>query len=136
MKGLKLTAGLGAFSPDGETLATAYTEKISLWDLHGAAPKETNTVVGGNGYIQSLTFSPDGRTLYSYADNVARLWTVTGGKLSEQNQIDCSQGRVGGNARTLQGGQFLAYWHRELWMACQPASWSAARRARHLRRIV
>jgi|GEM_PF-479670 len=88
LKAHKLPAWTGALSPDGATLATAFHEKISLWDLHGAAPKETSTAVGAKGGIQSLTFSPDGRTLFSVADGIVRLWNVTDGKLTEQTQID------------------------------------------------
>lgn len=72
-----------AFSPDGQLLATASSDKIiRLWQTQGW--DYLRALSGHTGDINALAFSPDGRRLASgAADLTVRLWDVgTGQPLS------------------------------------------------------
>ncbi|NEO39847.1 MAG: hypothetical protein F6J90_27345 [Moorea sp. SIOASIH] len=72
-----------AFSPDGQTIATAsdigtasdeYT--VKLWNLQG---KHLHTLTGHSEPVTSVTFSPDGQTIASASDdNTVKLWNLQG----------------------------------------------------------
>ena len=75
-----------AFSPDGQILAVAYTDRIFLWDVANAArPRLLGTLAapvtsaGEASFTpQDITFSPDGRILASVTGTgQVTVWNVT-----------------------------------------------------------
>jgi RNA polymerase sigma factor (sigma-70 family) len=64
-------------SNDGKTLATAYGDTITLWEL--ATGKKRAQFTGDRSPIYSLAYSHDGRLLASAADDyTALVWDATG----------------------------------------------------------
>ncbi|MBT9310678.1 nSTAND1 domain-containing NTPase, partial [Leptothoe kymatousa] len=70
-----------AFSPDGETLASASEDNtVKLWSKDG---EELNTLKGHSSRVLSVAFSPDGETLASASeDNTVKLWSKDGEELN------------------------------------------------------
>jgi WD40 repeat protein/serine/threonine protein kinase/tetratricopeptide (TPR) repeat protein len=65
-----------AFSPDGQTLASAsWDGDVNIWDV--ATGKHRCTLRGHSTFVQSVAFSPDGKTLASGGfDGTVKLWDV------------------------------------------------------------
>jgi WD40 repeat protein len=70
-----------AFSPDGQTLATAsYEHTVQLWDLSDRAhPAPLGApLIAGSKWISSAAFSPDGNILAAAGgDGTVRLWDTS-----------------------------------------------------------
>jgi WD40 repeat protein len=70
-----LVAGV-AFSPDGQTLASAgYDATVRLWDV--ASGELLGVIEGHTDTVRSVRFLPDGQTLLTASDDrTARLWDI------------------------------------------------------------
>jgi WD40 repeat protein len=70
-----------SFSPDGETIASASTDKkVKLWNRQG---KFLYTLTGHSEEVNSVSFSPDGKTIASASsDKTVKLWNRQGKLLS------------------------------------------------------
>ena len=65
---------MAAFSPTGETLATASGAKVSLWETESGRPPAT---IDHKDVVNGLQFSPDGAFLLTASrDGSATLWDV------------------------------------------------------------
>ncbi|NEQ73194.1 MAG: hypothetical protein F6K23_08965 [Okeania sp. SIO2C9] len=66
-----------AFSPDGETIATASADNtVKLWNRQGDF---LQALLGHKEWVNSVAFSPDGETIATAsADNTVKLWNRQG----------------------------------------------------------
>jgi WD40 repeat protein len=87
-----------AFSPDGQTLASAGGHEFILWDVTSRQPIG-QTITSQTGFIENVAFSPDGKTLATGGDELI-LWD-----LDPSSWIEQACQRAGGNFT-------LAEWER------------------------
>ncbi|MBG1266264.1 AAA-like domain-containing protein, partial [Nostoc sp. WHI] len=69
-----------AFSPDGQTIASASDDKtVKLWNRQG---QQLQTLKGHSSSVRDVAFSPDGQTIASASDdNTVKLWNRQGQEL-------------------------------------------------------
>jgi WD40 repeat protein len=67
------------YSPDGRTLATAWEQKVILWDMatnQARAAWQAHSLV-----VRDFAFTPDGRTLLTVSgDRLLKVWDVDTGQ--------------------------------------------------------
>jgi len=69
-----------AFSPDGQLLASAGNNSITLWNIN--EKKVAKKFYSHDNHVYFISFSPDGKYLVSLSkDRTAKLWDVKTGKL-------------------------------------------------------
>jgi WD40 repeat protein len=76
--------GYVSFSPEGEMLVLANSQRITLWDLNGQALGRR--AINGS-RSSSVSFSPDGKTIASADsfDGSIKLWNLDGNELTTIN---------------------------------------------------
>ncbi|MGH8895537.1 MAG: NACHT and WD repeat domain-containing protein [Egibacteraceae bacterium] len=74
-----------AFSPDGETIASASSDRtVRRWDAHTGKPIG-QPLTGHTARVLGVAFSPDGKTIISASqDGTVRLWNAATGKPLDQ----------------------------------------------------
>ena len=84
-----------AFSPDGQTLATASRDRtIRLWDTHTSEHK--TLLIGHTDIVNRIAFSPDGQTLASASpDTTIRLWDSETGEHKTSLRAHSGFGYIG-----------------------------------------
>ena len=102
-----------AFSPDGQTLASAGEDDIiCLWDANIGVRKKT--FYGHKDYVSSVTFSPDGHLLASTSgDGTLRLWDTNTGKIKTTISNPFGTSKVAfspDGSLIVSGGRALRLW--------------------------
>jgi WD40 repeat protein len=69
-----------AFSPDGQTVATASSNTARIWDVRSG---QELCRLPHDGLVNSVAFSPDGKTVATASgdDKAARIWLVSSQEL-------------------------------------------------------
>jgi WD40 repeat protein len=81
-----------AFSPDGETLATASSESVHLWKIASGRKIQMLT---GHAKVKSVAFSPDGSSLASadHSSGSVKIWDLLTGQEKIKFRADDSESK-------------------------------------------
>ena len=81
------------FSPDGQTIAVASNNTVTIWSFEGI---KLQTLTGHNAGVTSVAFSPDGQTIATASDDrMVKLWKRNS---TSQFETQPNQTLIGHNA--------------------------------------
>ena len=97
------------FSPDGQMLAIAWGDLITLWNPRSR--EKLREFKAHDGQVLQIAFSPDGRRLVSMAyDQALKIWEVASGQTLGQPIKAESDWRHGLRAEWPDCGMLLPVW--------------------------
>lgn len=98
-----------SLSPDAETLAIAFRDKVNgieLWDV--SASKLTKTLKAHTKSITAMDWTPDGKTLVSASlDDTTNLWNVANSQVVKSV-------KGGGMVKVAPKGKLIAHGHQDI----------------------
>jgi len=109
-----------AFSPDGKTIAAAYSSSgggVVLWDASGRQRLAEASLVVKEGKVLSVAFSPDGKTIAAGYSAIGGggmvLWDVAGRQRLGEASLIVKEGKVSSVAFSPNGKTIAAGYHVE-----------------------
>lgn len=132
-----MTSGGIAFSPDGQTLASAHittsgTSPTYVYEIWLRDPDEGNVraVLRGNtAPVTDLAFSPDGTKLASLAGITLRVWDVTSRELLAARKVGSKHFKGfaftpdGRSLLTVNNDQTVRVWETDTWTETSAYEW-------------